>query len=144
MSEMYGFKHDLLDCRPDSSITYLADCDNADWEPADERWKDTFLMKLMHLHEDSYGQCYIVFPPLYWKQDEDADHMYYDCRISNEEFPGSTCVLTGESNIFSIIDNTMLNIIGVMVYKRLDWKEFLRKNPHNWKTVKLEKGNGNE
>lgn len=140
MSEMYGYRIDTREPNPTKAVTYLSDCDNADWEPADERWKDTFLMKLMHLHEDSYGQEYIVFPPLYWKQDEDAVHLYYECRISNEEFPGSRRILTGDSNVFSILDNTMHNIIGVMVYKRLDWKEFLGKNPHNWKTAKSEKG----
>ena len=125
MAEMYGFRHDLLDCRPDAAITYLPDCDNADWESADERWRDTFLMKLMHPHEDSYGQCYVVFPPLYYRQNEDTDRMYHEVRISDKEFPDSTYIQTGVGEVFSSIDENVRQMIGVMIFKRLDWNTYL-------------------
>lgn len=124
MAEMYGISIDLCDCRMIESVHYLSDCNNANWSSGDERWLNTFLIKGKQLHEDMYGQKYTIFPPFYWKID-DTDHMYREIRISDEEFPGSAYIQTGVGEVISSLDEQVRRIIGLMIFKRLDWNTYL-------------------
>lgn len=124
MAEMYGYRIDTREPSPIKAVTYLADCDNTDWSPEDLRWNDSFILKDMHPQVDSYGQEYIAFPIIYMKQS--ANENYQEYRMSDEEFPGSKIWKTGAGEIKSIIDLTIHHLIGIMIFKRLDWKDYIR------------------
>ncbi len=123
MSERYGFRIDIREPNPEKKVSYLPDCDNGDWSPEDSRWNDSFILKGMHPQKDSFGQGFVSFPIIYMKEDANGDYREY--RMSDEEFPGSEIWKTGAGNIISIVDQVIHDLIGVMIFKRMDWKDHI-------------------
>ena len=131
MAEMYGIRIDSHEPNPEKAVSYLPDCDNADWRPEDPRWNDSFILKGMHPQVDSYGQEFITFPIIYMKHD--TNDGYYESRMSDEEFPGSEIWKSGAGEAISIIDLTIHNLVGTIIFKRMDWKDYIMQKIANVK-----------